>query len=217
MDNYDVVHAISFDYGQRHKAELMSAVAIATYLGVASHEVVKIPGLLKGTSPLVSDAELETYTDYTSMDKIIGDRTELTFVPLRNPLFLLIAANHALALGCRTVMTGICANDGANYHDCTGEFRHAMEDMLTEALGVRFTVSAPLISLTKAEIVRLAMSYGQKGVEVMALTHTCYAGQRPPCGKCHACVLRAEGFRQAGVADPLLAMPTLPVQMELPL
>lgn len=199
------IHAISFDYGQRHRAELVAAITVARAVGVESHEIVDCKGLLKSVSPLTNpDAELETYTDYESMDKVIGDRVELTFVPLRNPFFLLVAMNHALALGCETLVTGVCASDNANYPDCTEGFITTMESMVRHALDDwMIEIRAPLLHLDKAGIVDLAMSFPQ-GRDVMALTHTCYAGEVPPCGKCHACVLRAEGFRQAGVIDPLL-------------
>jgi 7-cyano-7-deazaguanine synthase len=154
---------------------------------------------------------LETYTAHDSMERIIGNRVELTFVPLRNPFFLTVAANYALHRGCRTLVTGVCAMDNANYPDCTPEFVVAMEHMVNLALGLpadpvdprRFRIEAPLIAMTKEETVKAAMDL-PKGPEAMQFTHTCYAGEFPPCGKCHACVLRAEGFRRAGIADPLV-------------
>lgn len=205
----DEVHAITFMYGQRHATEIDAAKAVAKFYGVKSHEIVHVPDVLKSTSPLTSDTPLETYTDFPSMDKTIGDRVELTFVPLRNPFFLLVAANHALALGCDTLVTGICEADNANYPDCTGAFRWKMAEMINEALGrnsiagSRFTIQAPLLHLNKQQTVELMMRL-PKGPEALAFTHTCYAGEVPPCGKCHACVLRAKGFEDAGVADPLV-------------
>lgn len=210
---YEHVHCISFDYGQRHKRELDAARNACTIIGVDSHEVVNVAGLLRSRSPLVDQsATLETYTDYESMDKVIGDRVELTFVPLRNPFFLLVAANYAIAKDCYTVMTGICAMDNANYPDCTREFAIHMEFMMNEALGLnranyageRMHIEAPLLGLDKAGTVKLALSHGELGRRAMAITHTCYAGEFPPCGKCHSCVLRAEGFHQAGEVDPLV-------------
>ena len=210
---YEEVHAVTFDYGQRHTLELGAARFNAELLGVASHEVINVDGILQSTSPLVDKtAELETYTDHTSMEATIGDRVELTFVPLRNPFFLVAAANRAVAKGCYTLVTGVCQSDNANYPDCTASFIYVCEMMVNEALGFnrssytgpRFRIEAPLMWLTKADTVRLAMAHGAIGKLAMAYTHTCYAGQFPPCGKCHSCVLRAEGFRQAGEADPLV-------------
>lgn len=211
---YRTVHAITFDYGQRHRVEIEQAQEVGRIVGVDSHEVVNVSGLLRGRSPLVNpDTALETYTDFQSMDKIIGDRVELTFVPLRNPLFLLIAANYALARDTFDVMTGVCAMDNANYPDCTPAFLVRAEHMINEALGTlsagytgrHVSLLAPLLRLTKAETVKLAMRHGDLGVRALAASHTCYAGERPPCGKCHACVLRAKGFEDAGVPDPLIA------------
>lgn len=210
---YAEVHAVTFNYGQRHVRELESARLTAALVGVSSHEIIDVAGLLRSTSPLVDHtAELETYTDHDSMAAEIGDRVELTFVPLRNPFFLLVAANYAIAAGCYTLMTGVCQGDNANYPDCTMQFLVDFEVMTNEALGFnrkgytgeRFKIDAPLIYLDKASTVRLAMAHGELGKQAMALTHTCYAGEFPPCGKCHSCVLRAEGFHQAGVPDPLV-------------
>lgn len=209
---YAEVHAITFDYGQRHRAELAAAQRIAEMVGVTSHRIVNVRGLLQSTSPLTDpNAELETYDDYDTMDKTIGNRVELTFVPLRNLFFLVAAANHALAVGAYDVFLGVCQMDNANYPDCTNQFKVQAEQTMREALGMNrsdysgplLNVHAPLMYRTKAETVNLALQYPQ-GSAVMAETHTCYAGAVPPCGKCHACVLRAEGFRTAGVVDPLV-------------
>jgi 7-cyano-7-deazaguanine synthase len=209
---YDEVHAITFDYGQRHLAEIEAASRVAEIVGVASHRIVNLTGTLLGRSPLVDpSAELETYTDYASMDKTIGDRVEKTFVPLRNLLFLVVAVNHALAKDCFDVITGVCASDNANYPDCTAPFISTTEWAIREALGMYSSAApqrvvrivTPLLELDKAGIVRLATTF-PGWQEVIAASHTCYAGETPPCGKCHACVLRAEGFRQAAVVDPLI-------------
>lgn len=210
---YAKVHAITFDYGQRHSRELSCAKVIAAMCHVQSHTILEVKHLLRSRSPLTDHSvPLEKYTDFGSMDKIIGDRVELTFVPLRNPLFLLAAANHALANDCFTLMTGVCEMDNANYPDCTSEFLVAMENMMQEALGMLrpsyvgpvLTVEAPLLHLSKADTVRLAMTHGELGRRVMANSHTCYAGEYPPCGTCHSCTLRAEGFKLAGADDPLV-------------
>lgn len=211
--HFATVHAITFDYGQRHRREIEAARRVAQIVGVDSHEVVDMSGLLRGRSPLVDPtAELETYRDHTRMEEIIGDRVELTFVPLRNPMFLLVAANYALARDCYRLWTGVCAMDNANYPDCTPDFLDACEKLIRESLGMtrttytgpQFTVWAPLLYASKAETVLMANDFGPTGYAALAASHTCYAGEYPPCGKCHACVLRAEGFKRAGWPDPLI-------------
>jgi 7-cyano-7-deazaguanine synthase len=199
------VHAVTFDYGQRHALELDAARTVARMAGVASHEVVEVPGVLRSRSPLTDpNVELETYSDFESMDAIIGDRVELTFVPMRNAFFLTLAANLALARDCYDLVTGVCQQDNANYPDCRQAFIEAQESTINEALGIdTFRVHAPLMSLSKAEIVRFAQQI-PGCMDAMAYSHTCYAGQFPPCGECHSCVLRAHGFAQAGVSDPLV-------------
>lgn len=199
------VHAVTFDYGQRHALELDAARTVAKMAGVVSHEVVEVPGVLRSRSPLTDPSvELETYSDFDSMDAIIGDRVELTFVPMRNAFFLTLAANLALARDCYHLVTGVCQQDNANYPDCRQTFIEAQERTINEALGIdTFRIHAPLMSLSKAEIVRFAQQI-PGCMDAMAYSHTCYAGQFPPCGECHSCVLRAHGFAQAGVADPLV-------------
>lgn len=211
-DNYSEVHAITFDYGQRHQAEIKAALEVAAIIGVESHEIVHVAGLLQSRSPLTRpDVPLETYDDFASMEKTIGNRVELTFVPLRNPFFLLIAANHALQKDCFALVTGVCASDNANYPDCTEPFIASMTAMVNEALGLDptdlshpyVTIETPLLDFTKKMTVDLAMQY-ELGRLALAYSHTCYAGEVPPCGRCHACVLRAQGFAEAGCDDPLV-------------
>lgn len=203
-DKFDTVHAVTFNYGQRHARELEAAKTIADMARVQSHQIVDVPGILLSRSPLTSDNALETYSDYASMDKIIGDRVELTFVPMRNAFFLTLAANRALAVDCFDLVTGVCEADNANYPDCRQSFINMQQDTINYALGIEhFRIHTPLMRLSKAQSIVLAQSL-PGCMQAMAYSHTCYAGEFPPCGKCHACVLRAEGFRQAGVDDPVV-------------
>lgn len=205
LENFDEVKAITFDYAQRHAIEIEAARKIAALAGV-EHFVVKVGPLLAGSSPLTDQsATLETYSDFESMDAIIGDRVELTFVPLRNAFFLTLAANRAAALGIHTLVTGVCEEDNANYPDCRESFIRAQERTINEALGFvdEFRIVTPLIHLSKAQSIELALSI-PGAYEALAFSHTCYAGKNPPCGECHACVLRAHGFAEAGVDDPLV-------------
>lgn len=203
---YDV-HAITFNYGQRHSVELEAAKTIANLAGVSSHEIIDVPGILKSRSPLTDPAAtLETYTDYDAMDKIIGDRVELTFVPMRNAFFLTLATNHALYLDCFNLVTGVCQMDNANYPDCRREFILLQQKTINSALGRKagkFKIHTPLMFLSKAETVKLAKSLPGCWA-ALSYSHTCYAGKVPPCGECHACTLRAKGFELAGEKDPLV-------------
>jgi len=223
----DGVHAISFDYGQRHKRELMSAAAVAGLAGVLSYEIIHLqPGIMRGTSPLLTSAgqapgseALEQYEDFQSMDAIIGNRVEKTFVPMRNALFLTIAANRAVSLGVRNMVTGVCQADNANYPDCRESFVDSQAFTIRAALGDdSFNVLAPLMHLSKAESIGLMSGFGK--LSWLAFTHTAYDGGYPPVGKDHASVLRAHGFEQANLPDPLvlraalidqlMALPTTP-------
>lgn len=197
--------AITFDYDQRHWVELDSARDVAAIAEVP-HTVLKVGPLLQSRSPLTDkSAVLEAYRDYETMNVTIGARIEETFVPMRNALFLTLAANYAVAIDCFTLVTGVCESDNANYPDCRASFIRAQEHAINEALGIRrFKIVTPLIAMAKADTVLLAQSL-PGCMEALAYSHTCYAGQVPPCGVCHACVLRAHGFSEAQVTDPLVA------------
>lgn len=202
---FGTIHAVTFDYGQRHSRELDAAKKVARLASVASHDIIHVPNLLRSRSPLVdSVAPLETYQDYESMDAIIGDRVELTFVPMRNAFFLTLAANIALSKECFDLVTGVCHMDNANYPDCRHDFISLQEKTINAALGIgNFHIHTPLINLSKAQSIKLAK--GISGcMEALSHSYSCYAGTYPPCGVCHACVLRAYGFNQAKTVDPLL-------------
>jgi 7-cyano-7-deazaguanine synthase len=217
-ERYDEVHAITFDYGQRHRIELEAASTVAFMAGVASHEIVEVPNILKSSSPLTSQATLEQYTDYNQMDSIIGDRVELTFVPMRNTFFLTLAANRAVAMGINTLVTGICQEDNANYPDCRESFRLSMEELINKSLGNEegeFVIDAPLMFMSKAQSVLLATKL--KGCyAALAWSHTSYDGKYPPVDNNHSNVLRAHGFECAGVPDPLVLRAYTEGLMELP-
>lgn len=205
------IHAVTFDYGQRHSREVAAAIDIVGLAqkvmphAAVSSEVVLVPKILHGTSPLISKEELETYTDYNSMSDIIGDRVELTFVPMRNPLFLTLAANRARVFGADVISTGVCQADGTNYPDCTPNFVSAMEKMIHAALGEsNIRIAAPLLNFSKAQTVKMAMDL-PGCYEALAYSHTAYSGEDVPITQDHASVLREQGFREAGVPDPLLA------------
>jgi 7-cyano-7-deazaguanine synthase len=203
--NFQEVHAITFNYGQKHEIEVKAAYRIAKMAEIASHQFVTIPNLLKSRSPLVSHGEeLEQYEDYATMDKIIGDRVELTFVPMRNAFFLTVAANYALEKDCYDLVTGVCQQDNANYPDCRQVFIDAQELAINTALGIdRFKIHTPLMDLSKAQSIALAKTL-DGCMDALAYSHTAYDGKYPPTGRDHASVLRAQGFLEANTPDPLV-------------
>jgi len=216
------IHAVTFDYGQRHALEIQAAKAVAGIAKVVSHEIVEVGSILKGTSPLTDKSiELETYDNYTEMDKIIGTRVEKTFVPMRNTLFLTLAFNRAVVLGATRVVTGVCQQDNANYPDCRANFIAFLQDAMNEGLGYMrgggtyIRIDTPLMDLSKADSIRLAR--GIPGCyEALAFSHTAYDGKYPPTGQDHASTLRAQGFLEAGFPDPLVVRAVTEGLMELP-
>lgn len=217
------VSAVTFDYDQRHRLEINAAKNVAHFAGVYSrHEVVTLGPVLKGVSPLIDPAKkLEEYASFEEMDRVIGDRVEKTFVPMRNALFLTIAANRAAVLGATTIVTGVCQADNANYPDCRQIFISCQVAAINTALGYQFgsggwiDVMTPLMNLSKAESIRVALST-PGAYSALAYTHTAYDGQFPPTSKDHASVLRARGFEEAGFPDPLVLRAWKLGAMDLP-
>jgi len=206
---FDEVRAITFDYGQRHRIEIEAALKIGKMAGVAHHEVVAVPDCLVSASPLTSRAELEKYENYEQMDSVIGNRREHTFVPMRNALFLTIAANRAEAWNIPNIITGVCQMDNANYDDCRAVFIDATRDYINTALGhdhrgtSAICIHTPLMYLSKKETVTLA--HELPGCwEALAYSHTSYDGKYPPVDPNHSNLLRAQGFLEAGLPDPLV-------------
>jgi 7-cyano-7-deazaguanine synthase len=202
-EQFDEVHAVTINYGQKHDIEIESAKKVAELAGVASHEFVDVGPILSGTSPLVnSDYQVDQYEDVESLPGGL----ENTFVPQRNSLFLVIVANKAMALKTRNIVTGVGQEDFAGYFDCRNEFIESMEESLSLAgFGNRysgFEIETPLMFLDKKQTVELAQSL-PGCMEALKYSHTCYNGVFPPCGKCHACILRENGFKQAGIEDPI--------------
>jgi 7-cyano-7-deazaguanine synthase len=213
------LHAITFDYGQRHAIELEAAEKVGQLVGVKSHEFIILgSGILASTSPLVSKNELEQYANHSSLPGGL----EKTFVPMRNQLFLTIAANRAYALGTNILVTGVCQEDNGGYPDCTNDFIEALEvasnfGTFTGVDGAPrgLTILTPLMNLTKAASVDLALRL-PGCYEALAYSHTAYDGQYPPTGHDHASLLRAKGFEQAGVPDPLVLRAWHEGKMPLP-
>jgi 7-cyano-7-deazaguanine synthase len=199
-EKFEGVHAATFDYGQRHRMEIESAKRIARLAGVESHEVIDVTDIMKTTSPLV-DFSREV-GQYRSVDELPGG-IEPTFIPCRNILFLTIAANRAVVKNIKDLVIGVSAIDYGGYPDCRPEFVLSMEETLRHGLEMEIRIHTPVISLSKKDTVLLASKMAGC-MEALAYSHTCYGGKFPPCGQCHACLLRMKGFREAGIEDPLI-------------
>jgi 7-cyano-7-deazaguanine synthase len=191
------VESLTFDYGQRHRIELEAASDVAAEAGVAN-TVLPID-----TFRALGGNALTTRLIDVPEDGAHGDSLPATFVPGRNLIFLTFAAAYAWQRDIRHVVTGVAQTDYSGYPDCRRETIDALEKGIALGLERRITIHTPLMHLSKKETVLLANELGAIGA--MALTHTCYNGRRPPCGKCAACRLRARGFAEAGIPDPLTA------------
>ena len=197
-------YALSFRYGQRHVVELAAAQRVAKALGVAEHVIVDIDLRRFGGSALTADIPVPKGRPAAHLAEAIP----ITYVPARNTVFLSFALAWAEVLGANDIFIGVNALDYSGYPDCRPEYIAAFEHLanLATAAGVegrqRLKIHAPLIELTKAQIIQrgraLGVDYG--------LTSSCYdpGPDGEPCGQCDSCLLRAKGFREAGMADPLL-------------
>jgi len=197
-------HALSFRYGQRHAVELAAAARVCAAQGVADHRVVTVDLAALGGSALTDDVEVPKHREE------IGDDVPVTYVPARNTVFLAVALGWAETLSATDIFLGVNAVDYSGYPDCRPEFLRAFEELATVATaagterGARFHLHAPLLELSKADIVRRAA-----GLDVdLGLTVSCYdpsgTDEAPiACGGCDACRLRLEGFATAGATDPI--------------
>ena len=192
-------YAISFSYGQRHQQELEVAKRNARPMGALDHLLVEFDLRKMGGSALTSDLAVPK-------GGVEDNEIPVTYVPARNTIFLSFALGWAEVLGSFDIFIGVNALDYSGYPDCRPEFIKAYETMANLATkagveGSRMTIHTPLISLTKADIIRKGLSLGVD----YALTHSCYdpAEDGAACGLCDSCRLRLKGFAEAGVADPV--------------
>jgi 7-cyano-7-deazaguanine synthase len=195
------IHALTVRYGQRHAAELAAARRVGQALGVRQHLELPLDLRAIGGSSLTSDQPVPHDRDPSS------GGIPSTYVPARNTLFLSLALGWAEVLGAYDIFIGVNALDYSGYPDCRPEFIAAFERLAALATragveGHRFKVHAPLITLSKAEIIRQGLALGVD----YGLTHSCYDPdpQGRPCGTCDSCVIRARGFAEAGLLDPAL-------------
>ena len=204
-DGFDL-YALTVLYGQRHGREIEAARSVARALGVTRHLELAVDLRAIGGSSLTSDASVMDIPRDRDPDTALGEGIPSTYVPARNTIFLSLALGWAEALGARDLVIGVNALDYSGYPDCRPEFVRAFEALANVATragveGARFRIHTPLIAMSKADIVRRGLALGLD----YGLTHSCYdpTPDGRPCGRCDSCVLRAKGFRDAGVADPL--------------
>ncbi len=190
------VSSITFDYGQKHRIELACAREVAAAAGIPN-VCMPIDTFAALGGDALTDASIE-------VSDTADEETELpvTFVAGRNLIFLTFAAAYAYRHDVQHIVTGVAQTDYSGYPDCREETMAALQRAITLGMDREFTIHTPLMHRSKKETVELAVQLG--AIEAMALTHTCYNGRRPPCGECQACRLRARGFAEAGVRDPLL-------------
>jgi 7-cyano-7-deazaguanine synthase len=192
----DAVASITFDYGQRHRIELDCASTIAERAGILNVRIPIDTFTALGGNALTDDIAVED-----------DEKNEIslpnTFVPGRNLVFMTYAAAYAWQHDIKHLVLGVAQTDYSGYPDCRDETMKSLQQTLRLGMESSVEIHTPLMYLSKKETVQLAASLG--AIDAMALTHTCYNGERPPCGHCAACVLRAKGFADAGIADPLLS------------
>jgi len=192
------VESLTFDYGQRHRIELDCATNVAQRVGV---ENTRLPidtfSALGKTALTNSEILVQSEPDPST-------RLPNTFVPGRNLVFLTYAAAFAYQRGIQHLVTGVAETDYSGYPDCRESTIVALTRAINLGMDSSIQIHTPLMYLSKKETVELAIDLG--ALEAMADTHTCYNGQRPPCGTCPACQLRAKGFREAGILDPLVTV-----------
>jgi 7-cyano-7-deazaguanine synthase len=199
-DGFDL-YALTVAYGQRHAVEIAAARRVAKALGVVRHVELQLDLAAFGGSSLTGGG------DVPKDRPLDGPGIPSTYVPARNTVFLSLALAWAEAVGARDIVIGVNALDYSGYPDCRPEFIAAFESVAAVATragveGARFRVHTPLIALSKAEIIRQGLALGLD----YGLTHSCYdpSPDGAPCGGCDSCLLRARGFADAGVADPVI-------------
>jgi 7-cyano-7-deazaguanine synthase len=197
-------HALSFDYGQRHRVELDSARRVAQAAGVRDHRVAQIDLRVFGGSALTADIPVPLQRPVAEIGHGYG--IPVTYVPARNTIFLSYALALSEVTGAADVFLGVNSVDYSDYPDCRAEFLQAFEHLAsvgtkTGVEGTRLRVHAPLLRLSKSEIV---LKGAELGVN-FALTYSCYdpGEDMRSCGKCDSCQLRLKGFREAGLTDPI--------------
>lgn len=187
------VTALTFDYGQKHRIELLSAKKIA--------KITKTPLIvhkLKLFEQFKNNALINHDQKITQPDK---QKLPNTFVPGRNHFFISIAALYAYDLKIKNIITGVCQTDYSGYPDCRKNFIKSLEKTLNLAMESDLKIHTPLMHLTKAQSIKLMQKLD--ALDLLQYSHTCYHGLSPACGKCPSCKLRLKGFKEAGIKDPI--------------
>lgn len=197
---FNEIHSVSFYYGQRHSRELECAKKLSKIANVKSHQIINIEELFKSIN-INNNAMIDDQKDVNSKHHIL-DYLPATFVPFRNLFLISSAAAVGLEKNATHVVTGICQTDYSGYPDCREDFKKSLQHTLSKAIDMDIQIHAPLMYLNKAETVKLMNTLGS--IEWYKYTHTCYNGENPPCGQCPSCKLRANGFKETKIDDPLL-------------
>jgi 7-cyano-7-deazaguanine synthase len=202
---YDEIYPITFDYGQRHRIEIDNARQVAEFYGVQHrHRVVQLGFLRDFGGSALTDERIAVPTAHEGEAAEQENEIPVTYVPGRNLLFLSIATSFAEVMGAEAIYIGVNALDYSGYPDCRPEFIHKVEEVIALATkvgveGKGITIETPLISLTKADIIREGTRLGVP----YQLTTSCYNGKMEACGDCDSCRLRLKGFADAGLNDPI--------------
>jgi len=199
--NYEI-YALSFVYGQRHDKEIDCAKKIAKELSAKKHVIFEIDICQFGGSSLV-DKSIEPELDHDIKD--IGKEIPNTYVPARNTVFLSVALGFAETIDADAIFIGATATDYSGYPDCRPEYFEAFQKMVDLATkktveGKKIKILTPVLKLSKAEIIKR----GSELYVPFEKTWSCYLGGEKPCGRCDSCLLRAKGFKENGLDDPLL-------------
>ena len=191
-EKFSEVIALTFDYGQRHRIELEAARKVA--------EIAQVKQIVLTIDTFAQIGQNALLDNSIKVEHKSGELPS-TFVPGRNLIFLTYAAAQAYILGITDLVVGVCQTDFSGYPDCRDNTIKSLNESINLGMEKEFVIHTPLMFLTKKQTVDMAVQYN--ALEAMKYSHTCYEGTYPPCGVCPACLLRAKGFEQAGIKDPI--------------
>lgn len=196
------VFPLTFAYGQRHSKEVEHAKQVVEYYGCGRHLIIDIDFFKAIGNSALTSSDIDVPTSRTPSQ--FGKDIPVTYVPFRNAIFLSMATGYAESIEAEKIFIGVNALDYSGYPDCRPQFIQAFQNAVTLGTGavekgVPIIIEAPLLNLTKAEIVKLGLQHGAP----LHLTTSCYQGREKACGKCDSCLLRLKGFKDAGVDDPI--------------